>query len=601
MAGVGSISAIGAADDPRLDNHGHDATTFPTRILDRLHDPNITIEEYLHYAKISRAEEDRLYGKNSDFVASSGPVVNFVNEKILHKKTEHRRPSQPRLSVSAQGNAQMTRTSSDNSNGEKGEKTFQPIPISDDEWLTASRAARTATWGAIFYLITTDVLGPFNTGYAFSQMGLGPGVALFTVFGALAAYSGYQLWRLFIQLDSDRFPMKGYGDIAFRVYGRWFRHTCNALQSFQFFLNVALIVLSSGQAISQLSKGRLCFIVCVVVCAVAGCLIGQIRTLQRFGWLASVAVYLNLLVIFMTMGVMAHTEPNYKIYAAQHPDFDINHPDPIVVSGPAPPGLSLSANVNGLMNAVFSFGGATLFVELMAEMRRPMDFWKALLCADLLIYCAYMTYGIFCYAMQGQYVYNVSYQGLSPYSWQTACNIIELITGIIAAVLYGNIGIKVLYNNMGRDLLRFPLLESRLGKWIWVGIVPAYWLLAMVIAASVPQITTWIVLVGAGCILQFTYTFPPFAMLGFKIQRDSILPEETFDVATGQVNRVDSGMKRWIRGFKKELLWNLFDLIYYLGSCTTCVLGLYAGFKTLVEAYQTSENLAAWRCQSPTG
>lgn len=146
MAGVGSISAIGAADDPRLDNHGHDATTFPTRILDRLHDPDITIEEYLHYAKISRAEEDRLYGKNSDFVASSGPVVSFVNEKILHKKTEHRRPSQPRLSVSAQGNAQMTRTSSDNSNGEKGEKTFQPIPISDDEWLTASRAARTATW-----------------------------------------------------------------------------------------------------------------------------------------------------------------------------------------------------------------------------------------------------------------------------------------------------------------------------------------------------------------------------------------------------------------------------------------------------------------------
>jgi amino acid permease len=154
--------------------------------------------------------------------------------------------------------------------------------------------------GAIFYLITTDVLGPFNTGYAFSQMGLGPGVALFTVFGALAGYSGYQLWRLFLQLDSDRFPMKGYGDVAFRVYGPWFRHTCNMLQSFQFFLNVALIILSSGQSISQLSKGNLCFIVCVVVCAISGCLIGQIRTLQRFGWLASVAVYLNLLVIFMT-------------------------------------------------------------------------------------------------------------------------------------------------------------------------------------------------------------------------------------------------------------------------------------------------------------
>jgi Transmembrane amino acid transporter protein len=131
-------------------------------------------------------------------------------------------------------------------------------------------------------------------------MGLGPGVALFTVFGGLGFYTGYQLWRMYLQLDSDRYPMKGYGDIAFRVYGTWFRHTVNFLQSFQFFLNVALIVLSSGQSISQLSKNNLCFIVCVVVCAIAGCLIGQIRTLQRLGWLASSAVYINLFVIFAT-------------------------------------------------------------------------------------------------------------------------------------------------------------------------------------------------------------------------------------------------------------------------------------------------------------
>lgn len=97
------------------------------------------------------------------------------------------------------------------------------------------------------------------------------------------------------------------------------------------------------------------------------------------------------------MGVMAHSPPNYLLYAASHPDFDINHPDPILVSGPAPPGLDIVDNINGLMNAVFSFGGATLFVELMAEMRRPMDFWKGLTCANLLIYLCYMIYGIFTY------------------------------------------------------------------------------------------------------------------------------------------------------------------------------------------------------------
>jgi len=99
------------------------------------------------------------------------------------------------------------------------------------------------------------------------------------------------------------------------------------------------------------------------------------------------------------MGVMAHSEPNYKIFAAADPSFDINNPPPIKISGGTPPGLNIVDNVNGLMNAVFSFGGATLFVELMAEMRRPMDFWKGLLFADLLIYVCYMVYGIYCYAM----------------------------------------------------------------------------------------------------------------------------------------------------------------------------------------------------------
>ena len=129
-------------------------------------------------------------------------------------------------------------------------------------------------------------------------MGWGPAVALYTVFGFLSWYSGYQLWRMFLNMDSDRYPMKDFGDFGFRVYGPWARHVCNVLQSFQFLFNVALIIISSGQSISQMSKGTLCFVVCVLVSAIAGCIVGQIRTLARFGWLASIAVFLNLFVIF---------------------------------------------------------------------------------------------------------------------------------------------------------------------------------------------------------------------------------------------------------------------------------------------------------------
>lgn len=70
---------------------------------------------------------------------------------------------------------------------------------------------------------------------------------------------------------------------------------------------------------------------------------------------------------------------------------------PIQTTGGTPGYLSFQNNINGLMQAVFSYGGATLFCELMAEMRRPWDFWKGLLAADLLIFCVYLFFGLFVY------------------------------------------------------------------------------------------------------------------------------------------------------------------------------------------------------------
>lgn len=128
--------------------------------------------------------------------------------------------------------------------------------VSETEWERAQRATRTATWGTIFYLITTDILGPYNVPWAISQMGYGPGIALYVSFGAFAFYSGLQLWRQFIGLDSPRYPMRNYGDLGFRVFGNWARQGINILQSCQFFLNVTLIIVTNGQGLQQMAQGR---------------------------------------------------------------------------------------------------------------------------------------------------------------------------------------------------------------------------------------------------------------------------------------------------------------------------------------------------------
>jgi hypothetical protein len=98
---------------------------------------------------------------------------------------------------------------------------------------------------------------------------------------------------MFLHLDSDRYPLKTYGDVAYRVFGPWARHGINVLQSLQILFIVSGVVLSSGQGISQISKNRICYILCIFIFAAVGMFVGQVRTLRRVRWLANLATSLN--------------------------------------------------------------------------------------------------------------------------------------------------------------------------------------------------------------------------------------------------------------------------------------------------------------------
>ncbi|KAL6306846.1 transmembrane amino acid transporter protein-domain-containing protein [Sparassis latifolia] len=444
--------------------------------------------------------------------------------------------------------------------GEKNEK-FPDISVEanltedEKERINARRALRTASWAAVFYLITTDILGPFNAPFAISQVGYVPGVILYFFMGAIACYTGLLLWWLFLKLDSDIFPVKTYSDIAERIFGKAAKHICTILQTIQLIINVGTICLSNGQSLSQMSKGRLCFAVCIVIWAIVGMLIGQIRTLKNFGWLANCAVWLNLLIIFTSMGFVAHSPPNYAaaLSSLGVPEGPIVHAT--FVSAP------LYNKVNGIMQMVFAYGGAMIFPEMLAEMRRPWDFWKGMCCAQLLIFAAYLMYGVFVYAYQGQFTLPLAYQGVSKYSWQTLNNTFGLITGIIAAGLYGNIGIKVAYYNIVEGMLHGPQLMSRTGRFIWTGMVLLYWALAFIVGAAIPQVATISALVAAVCIMQFTYSFPPALICGFYFLKDA---------------RGETGRMWWYRGLFSGYWWfKWFNLILSLASFSMAGLGMY--------------------------
>ena len=599
--------------DPRFKNAIgpgviNDSELPSKQALAAMHDPDVTLEEYLYYANLTRAEEYRIQGPKK--------YLPFTPKSL--RRDEFQLPFKViGFDAPNNGSGRLAGVDDEKKMGEKAitQQIGSDSGHSDEywgvglnEWQRASRARRTATWGAVFCLITTDILGPSSVGWALSQMGWGPGIALYFIFGILAFYAGLQIYQMFLRLDSIKYPLITYGDLAFRIYGKWARLLVNCIQSLQLFFNVGILILGKGQSIHQLSVGPnqgvgLCFVVCSLVFAIAGFMLGQIRTLARFGWLANLAVWTQGVLLILTMVGAGKYAPNYVGAAKQsaHP-LNIGTPDdrpPITTVANGADNLPFEAQVVGLMQAVYSYGGAMLYCEFMAEMKRPWDFFKAQIFAEIFVFGVYVFFGSVMYAFQGQFATPSAWQGLSYYPYQTAANSLALIAALIAAALYGNIGIKVIYNNIFAEIWNFPPLESRTGRMIWAGIVPLYWVLGFVVCSAIPNITSFGGLIAAVCIMQFSYTFPPFLMLGFDVQRHAILAQETFDPSTGRVNRVDQGWKRWARGFKKEKGLKVWYIIFSLGALATAVLGTFSSIKSLISAFESNSNIAAFSCKAP--
>jgi amino acid permease len=122
-----------------------------------------------------------------------------------------------------------------------------------------------------------------------------PGVILYLCFGLIAFYTGVVLAYLFCHLDSDQYPVTTYSDIAERLLGPGMKHLCSILQTVQLIVNVGTLILSNAQSLSQISKGKLCFVVGLVIWMAVGMFLGQIRSLANYSRITYCAVFFNLL------------------------------------------------------------------------------------------------------------------------------------------------------------------------------------------------------------------------------------------------------------------------------------------------------------------
>lgn len=148
--------------DPRLSN-GLDVTDPAGPLFRKLHDPSVPFEAYLHYAKECRAWEE---SEPNAVQVGQDPGALFKKFFGSSKQPEEmtRVVDTPPESVHGKSHEKVplpkTSPTQDTATG--------TVTITNDEWSTAARAARTATWGAVFWLLTTDILGPFSVPFVLS-------------------------------------------------------------------------------------------------------------------------------------------------------------------------------------------------------------------------------------------------------------------------------------------------------------------------------------------------------------------------------------------------------------------------------------------------
>lgn len=127
-------------------------------------DPTVSYPEFAYWAKVERAEEvegERKYRELQGPWTFKKMIKARFSKGAHHEKKkleEAARREQGGLAArdTADEKAPDTVTDTEGTNTISSRSSMR---ATEEEWRTAARALRTASWGSVFYLITTDVLG----------------------------------------------------------------------------------------------------------------------------------------------------------------------------------------------------------------------------------------------------------------------------------------------------------------------------------------------------------------------------------------------------------------------------------------------------------
>lgn len=262
------------------------------------------------------------------------------------------------------------------------------------------------------------------------------------------------------------------------------REFFGAAQTIFLIFSMASHILTWTICLNTLTGGAACTIVWGIVGLILFWICDLPRTLLKVSWLSCVScLSITTAVIVCMAGVGAKDVDHGHFKATQTATF-------------ATAFLSVT-------NIVFAYAGHVAFFSFISEMKNPRDFTKALVLLQVTDTSMYFLVAVVIYAYGGDKVDSPALGSAGTTIGKIAWGL-AIPTIIVAGVIYGHVASKYIYVRLFRGTKHMSQ-RTLLAVGSWAGITLTLWVIAWIIAESIPNFNDLLALISSLFAAWFTY------------------------------------------------------------------------------------------------
>ncbi|RFU30445.1 hypothetical protein B7463_g5917, partial [Scytalidium lignicola] len=434
-------------------------------------------------------------------------------------------------------------------------------PLNDDDFEifkknTSGVNFRTVGWprASVIFLKVIFATGVLGIPTAMNSLGAVGGALSVIAWGAFNTYTA---------VIQGNFRNKHAGchtiaDMANVVGGPWAREIAGILYLIAYILCTGSGILGVSIGLNALSHHAACsvwwsFIATIVVAACA-----SVRKFHSIGWLTWAGfISIFTAVMIVVIGVTTRDRP---AAAPQTGDFELGYH--VIASPTFIAGMTASATI------FVSSAGTSAFIPVIAEMRNPKDYNKALYVCMAIVNAAYLSFSLVVYKWCGQWVANPSL-GSAGQTVKMVAYGVGLIGLIVSACLYLHVASKYLFVRILRNTSH--LQANTLIHWgTWLGCTFGLCSISFILAEAIPIFSFLLALTGSICFAPLTIIIPAWLWL--------------YDHGEWRKGNLAKQVAYWLH-------WCMILLgIFFLGG------GTYATVQQIIDAYASGQIGSAFSC-----